>query len=125
MPPVCCRPSCESDGALTLTFDILKAENRGSAVLAVEHSTDLGDLDAWLGATIPTPNNDVIFVVTPEGGTMDKVVATITALQQTEETSSLAASRHQVRVTRSSVYDSSDCRDRCFLLHKDLGPLVW
>ncbi|MEK9986660.1 MAG: hypothetical protein VW879_18130, partial [Opitutae bacterium] len=69
----------ESDGALTLTFDILKAENRGSAALAVEHSTDLGDLDAWLGATIPTPNNNVIFVVTPEGGTMDKVVATITA----------------------------------------------
>ena len=45
----------------------------------MEHSIDLGDLDAWLGATIPTPTNDVNFVVTPEGGTMDKVVATITA----------------------------------------------
>ena len=69
----------ESGGALTLTFDILKAENRGSAALAVEHSTDLGDLDAWLGATIPTPANDVSFVVTPGGGRTDKVVATITA----------------------------------------------
>lgn len=45
----------------------------------MEHSTDLGDLDARLGATIPTPANDVSFVVTPGGGTTDKVVATITA----------------------------------------------
>jgi len=43
----------ESSGNLVLTFSCLNAAKRGSAVLNVQQSSDLGISDAWLLAPVP------------------------------------------------------------------------
>jgi autotransporter-associated beta strand protein len=68
----------KSAGGLVLTFDMLDAASRGSATLSIEHSSDLGIVDAWEAALVPDTDqtvNDVVFDI--EGsGTLD-VEATI------------------------------------------------
>jgi len=72
-------PTEDGSGGLVMTFSMLNAANRGDAELSVQHSSDLGITDAWLGAVVGADGNDVSFSVTPNGGdpTLDDVVATI------------------------------------------------
>ena len=71
-------------GALILTFDCLSSAGRGNAVFNVDHSSDLGNADAWTSALIPgavgtTTVNGVSFAVTDPGapGGPLHVVATV------------------------------------------------
>ena len=71
----------ESGGDLVLTFSARNAASRGSAVLSVEHSNDLGIADAWAAAAVPETSstvNGVTFSVTP-GSPLNSVTATIPA----------------------------------------------
>lgn len=70
----------QSGGDLVMTFSMLNAAGRGSAELAIQHSSDLGITDPWsAAATVPEIGDTVggiVFTVTPDGGIND-VVATI------------------------------------------------
>jgi fibronectin-binding autotransporter adhesin len=76
----------ESGGDLIMTFDMLNAASRGTATLSVEHSSDLGILDAWADSAVvpevaggPSPSvNGVTFNVTL-GSPKNTVVATVAA----------------------------------------------
>ena len=72
----------QSGGDLVLTFSCLNAANRGSSVLNVQHSSDLGISDPWIVVAVPEAStgafNGVSFVVTP-GSTLNAVIATIQA----------------------------------------------
>ncbi|MCB1132501.1 MAG: autotransporter-associated beta strand repeat-containing protein, partial [Verrucomicrobiae bacterium] len=74
----------QSGGGLVLTFNCLNAANRGTAVLNVGHSSDLGILDAWTYAAVTDvdsgPTNGVTFVVTP-GSPTNAVTATISSTE--------------------------------------------
>jgi len=68
-------------GALVLTFDCLSAANRGPAVLNVQYSNDLGQLNPWADALVPggigsSDVGSVHFEVTANGNLLH-VVATI------------------------------------------------
>ncbi len=71
----------QSGGGLVLTFKSLNAASRGGAVLYVEHSSNLGISDPWLGTVVPDTNggpvNGVTFAVTP--GSPNSVTATISS----------------------------------------------
>ncbi len=71
----------ENSGALELTFSCLPVADRGDVVLKVEHSSDLGVNDAWTGAEVPDsndgPTNGVTFTVSPGGGDLKDVTASI------------------------------------------------
>ena len=72
----------ESGGGLVLTFNCLPTADRGAAVLSVQHSSDLGVTDPWIGAEVPDaddgPTNGVSFVVdTVSEAPLNKVTATI------------------------------------------------
>jgi autotransporter-associated beta strand protein len=68
---------------LVIQFNMLKPSNRGTATIGVQHSRDIGGDDPW--TTVPVPNssggptNGVTFLVTPGGGTVDTVQATISS----------------------------------------------
>jgi autotransporter-associated beta strand protein len=71
-------------GGLVLIFDCLSAANRGTAVLNVQHSNDLGQLDLWADALVPGTAPDTVTVsgvdfVTTTNGALIHVVATIPA----------------------------------------------
>jgi len=74
----------QSSGNLVLNFSMLNAASRGAATLNVEHSSDLGISDAWLGAVVPDtagpsgPVNGVSFNVTL-GSPSNSVTATISS----------------------------------------------
>lgn len=66
---------------LSLSFTMRNAANSGSHTLSIEHSSDLGVVDAW--ASVPVPegnsiNSGVSFAITP-GATTNTVRATISA----------------------------------------------
>jgi hypothetical protein len=72
----------QSGGGLVLNFSCLNAANRGDSQLSVEHSSDLGISDDWVGALVPDvagesgPVNGVLFNVTL-GDPLNSVTATI------------------------------------------------
>ena len=72
----------KSGGNLVLTFNCLNAASRGTAVLNVQHSSDLGLADPWTAAVVPEasggPVSGVSFAVTL-GNPLNAVVATIQA----------------------------------------------
>jgi autotransporter-associated beta strand protein len=78
----------QTAGALVLEFDCLAAADRGTATFAVQHSSDLGQLDAWAETAVPGVVGShtagvVDFEITapaPAGGLL-KVVATIPATE--------------------------------------------
>ena len=66
-----------------MTFNCLNAANRGSAVLSVQYSQDLGVIDLWTNNSVVIPETSgtvdgVIFVITPNGN-VNEVQATIPA----------------------------------------------
>ncbi len=75
----------QSGGDLIMDFNCLPDAARGNATLLVEHSSDLGLLDAWTAtsnevpdATNAIPDNDVTFVVdTISVAPLNKITATI------------------------------------------------
>jgi autotransporter-associated beta strand protein len=75
----------QSGGNLVISFNLLKPINRGTAVLSVEHSSDLGIADPWTTVLATDsnsgPTNGVTFVVTPGSGTTNAVQATINSAQ--------------------------------------------
>ncbi len=73
----------QNAGDLVLTFDCLSAANRGAALLNVQYSNDLGQLNPWTSALVPgvigtSDVGSVHFVATANGGLIH-VVATIPA----------------------------------------------
>lgn len=73
--------SSRSPQGLVLTFSMLNAANRGSAIANVQWSNDLGATDLWVGNTAAVPEtsgtaNSVSFIITPNGDLND-VEATI------------------------------------------------
>ncbi len=74
-----------SDGALTLSFKLLKPTVRGSAVLQLQYSKDLGVTDPWTNHTITVPDSSgnvggVEFIISPITGTdLNQVQATVPA----------------------------------------------
>lgn len=73
----------ESSGNLVMTFSYLNAANRGSAVICIQYSQDLGLTDSWTNNTVVIPESDgtvdgVDFVITPNGN-VNEVQATIPA----------------------------------------------
>jgi uncharacterized repeat protein (TIGR02543 family) len=72
-----------SDGDLTLTFNLLKPANRGSATLGIQYSRDLGIADDWNDNTVAVPDvtstvDGVTFIITPIPDTdLNQVQATI------------------------------------------------
>lgn len=78
-------PAANSNGGggLIMTFNYLNATNRGSAVMSVQYSQDMGVTDLWTDHTVVIPEssgtvNGVIFIITPNGNT-NEVQATIPA----------------------------------------------
>ena len=78
-------PAANSNGGggLVMTFNYLNAANRGSAVMSVQYSQDMGVTDLWTDHTVVIPEssgtvNEVIFIITPNGNT-NEVQATIPA----------------------------------------------
>jgi fibronectin-binding autotransporter adhesin len=72
----------QSGGNLTLTFQCLNAASRGSAVLNLEHSGDLGISDPWTTVAVPDstpggPSGGVTFTVGVASTTLNNVTATI------------------------------------------------
>jgi hypothetical protein len=70
-------------GDLIMTFNCLNAANRGSAVMSVQYSQDMGVTDLWTNHTAVIPEssgtvNEVIFVITPNGN-VNEVQATVPA----------------------------------------------
>ncbi len=74
----------EVGGGLTLSFSMLEASGRDSAVLVLEHSSDLGISDPWTSVTVSDvdsgPTSGVLFDVTA-GSPVNNVNATISASQ--------------------------------------------
>ena len=69
----------QSAGSLTMTFSCLNAASRGTAVLSIEHSGDLGISDPWTSVTLPETSGSasgVTFTITPNGN-LNNVTATI------------------------------------------------
>jgi autotransporter-associated beta strand protein len=70
----------QSGGGLVLGFNMLNAASRGSAVVHVQHSSDLGIADPWTTVVVPDasggPTSGVTFTVTP-GSPLNSVVAAI------------------------------------------------
>lgn len=69
----------EDDGGLVLSFSMLNAASRGTAVLSVEHSSDLGNIDPWSAVFVPettTSVDGVSFTVTP-GSPLNGVTAIV------------------------------------------------
>ncbi|WP_165788832.1 InlB B-repeat-containing protein [Rubritalea profundi] len=71
----------ESSGNLVMTFNCLNAANRGSAVMSIQYSKDLGVIDLWTNNSVVIPETSgtvdrVIFVITPNGN-VNEVQATI------------------------------------------------
>jgi len=71
-------PIVNSDGGrnLVMTFSCLNAANRGSAVVSVQYSQDLGVIDLWTNNTVVIPESSgtfdgVIFIITPNGNVND------------------------------------------------------
>ena len=78
-------PAGNSDvGAdLVMTFNCLNAASRGSSVLSIQYSQDLGVTDLWATNTVVIPEvsgtvGGVVFVITPNGN-VNEVQATIPA----------------------------------------------
>ena len=78
----------QTGGDLILVFDCLPAVERGTALLHLQHSADLGLTDAWASALVPgavgtTTVDTVDFIVTDPGapGGPLHVIATIPAAQ--------------------------------------------
>lgn len=75
----------ENSGNLAITFKQRKAASRGTALLKLQHSRDLGITDLWTenAVTVPEtsgPVGGVVFVITPiDGQDINEVQATIPA----------------------------------------------
>ena len=71
----------QNAGILKLTFRCRKVTNRGSAVLSVQYSKDLGVSDPWHDATVPYENSTINNMVfdTSDDGDFINVQATIPA----------------------------------------------
>jgi hypothetical protein len=66
-------------GKLVLTFSMRNPGHRGTATLAVQHSSDLGIGDPWsVGAIVPTHGDGVTFDVS-SGDPLDSVIAEISS----------------------------------------------
>ena len=81
--PIASTGSGEDAGELTLQFSMLNAASRGSAVVILEYSNDLGVADDWSSHRITIPETSstvggVVFVITPNGNS-NQVQATIPA----------------------------------------------
>ena len=84
-------PATVSSGNLVMDFKCLKVSMRGSAILKLEYSKDLGVTDAWTSHTFTVPETtpidppsnpltDVTFTITPIGTTnFNQVQATVPA----------------------------------------------
>jgi autotransporter-associated beta strand protein len=76
-------PEVSKNGTgLVMTFDCLSAANRGTAVLNLQHSGDIGITDAWAAALVPgteplTTTVSGVDFVTTANGSLIHVVATI------------------------------------------------
>jgi autotransporter-associated beta strand protein len=76
-------PTVSKNGTgLVMTFDCLSAANRGTAVLDLQHSGDLGLTDAWAAALVPGTEPLTVTVsgvdfVTTANGALIHVAATI------------------------------------------------
>jgi uncharacterized repeat protein (TIGR02543 family) len=74
-----------SNSELVLNFRLRKASSRGSAVMKLQYSRDLGQSDPWGDHTVTVPDasdvvNDVVFTLTPlEGQDYDLVQAKVPA----------------------------------------------
>ncbi len=75
----------QSGGDLVITFATLTAANRGTAVVNLQHSSDLGLSDPWFTVTVPETTStvdgvsfNVILLPTPDGF-MNGITATIPA----------------------------------------------
>ena len=76
-----------TNSGLTLTFDCLSSANRGTAMLKLQYSYDVGLTDLWTAHEVAVPGtvgdttvNNVHFVATANGALIH-VVATIPASQ--------------------------------------------
>lgn len=75
----------ENNADLTLSFKYLKSSARGTAVLKLQYSSDLGVTDLWTNHTITVPDTSstvggVAFVIAPIDGTdLNQVQATVPA----------------------------------------------
>lgn len=71
----------ESGGDLILTFSCLPIADRVGSILELQHSSDLGVGDPWVGVEVPDssggPTSGITFSVTPGVGGLNDVVATI------------------------------------------------
>jgi len=78
-------PAAVNNGDLKVNFRCLKASKRGSAVLSLQYSNDLGVTDPWTNHTVIVPPSTetvdgVVFAITAvEGSDLDEVQATIPA----------------------------------------------
>jgi hypothetical protein len=72
-----------SNGTLEVNFHCLNVGTRGSAVLRLQFSKDLGVTDPWINHTVTVPPasdtvDGVVFVITPvEGSDLDQMKATL------------------------------------------------
>jgi M6 family metalloprotease-like protein len=75
----------QSGGNLILTFSCLNAANRGTAMLNIQHSSDLGITDPWTAVPVPEgnagPTNGVTFTVSPSGN-LNNITATISSSEE-------------------------------------------
>jgi hypothetical protein len=77
------QQSAEPNGDLTISFKMLNSSKRGTAVLRLEHSRDLGVTDPWSENIITVPDTSgtvegVVFTITPIDGTdHNQVTATL------------------------------------------------
>ena len=70
-------------GAITLSFRCLNAANRAGATLHLEHSSNFGQGDPWVGPMVPEStgtSGGIDFVITPDGD-FHQVTATIPATE--------------------------------------------
>jgi hypothetical protein len=78
------QQTAEPDGDLRLTFKMLNSSQRGTAVLRLEHSRDLGVTDPWSENVITIPDSSstvdgVEFTITPIDTDRNQVTATLPA----------------------------------------------
>lgn len=83
--PALLPATSENGGELSLSFRMRKAASRGTALLKLQYSRDLGVTDLWADHSVTVPDTSgpmggVVFVITPvDGEDFNEVQATIPA----------------------------------------------